>query len=40
MGDPLQEEVEGLEIQKGLGYKYPSGPQGFEAPKALKRRSG
>ncbi len=36
MGDPLQEEVEGMEIQKGLGYEYPSGPQGFEAPKALK----
>ena len=36
MGDPLQEEVEGMEIQKGMGYEYPSGRQGFEAPKALK----
>ena len=32
----LQEEVEGMEIEKGMGYGYSSGPQGFETPKALK----
>ncbi|KAL3788377.1 hypothetical protein HJC23_009183 [Cyclotella cryptica] len=38
MGDPLQEELEGIEIQKEMGCDYGAGPQpvGFDAPKVLK----
>lgn len=38
MGDPLQEEMEGNEIQKELGRDYGSGPPGaqFDAPKVLR----
>lgn len=40
MGDPVQEEMEGIEIQRGMGYEYPSGPPGgFDAPKALKNEA-
>lgn len=37
MGDLNQEEVEGIEVQKGLGVEYPTGPPGgFDAVKVLK----
>eukprot|EP00584_Thalassiosira_punctigera_P010491 CAMPEP_0172530932 /NCGR_PEP_ID=MMETSP1067-20121228/4527_1 /TAXON_ID=265564 ORGANISM="Thalassiosira punctigera, Strain Tpunct2005C2" /NCGR_SAMPLE_ID=MMETSP1067 /ASSEMBLY_ACC=CAM_ASM_000444 /LENGTH=345 /DNA_ID=CAMNT_0013315243 /DNA_START=52 /DNA_END=1089 /DNA_ORIENTATION=+ len=37
MGDPLQEEMEGNEIQRELGRDYPSGPPGqFDGPKVLR----
>jgi hypothetical protein len=37
MGDPLQEEMEGIEIQKGMGYEHAAGPPGgFDASKVLK----
>ena len=38
MGDPQQEEMEGIEIQKGLGNEHapPGPPGGFDAAKVLK----
>lgn len=38
MGDPLQEEMEGTEIQKELGRDYGGGPPGaqFDGPKLLR----
>eukprot|EP00956_Cyclotella_meneghiniana_P015591 scaffold23959_cov59-Cyclotella_meneghiniana.AAC.13 len=38
MGDPQQEEMEGMEIQKGLGNEHapPGPPGGFDAAKVLK----